>query len=150
MVWAGISIGGRTDLYVIDRGTLTGVRYRQEILNPIVRPFAGAIGDDFILMDDNARPHRAMVVYQYLERKTIVRMDWPSRSPDLNPIEHAWDLLQSAISSTIRLPYTGNNFVQALNEEWQRIPQMSLRRLIRIMLRRCLAVVQARGGHTEY
>lgn len=49
MVWADISIDGRTDLYVIDRGSLTGVRYRDAI---------GAIGDDFILMDDNARPHR--------------------------------------------------------------------------------------------
>ena len=48
MVWAGISIGGRTDLYVIDRGILTGVRYRDDILNPIVRPFVGAIGDDVI------------------------------------------------------------------------------------------------------
>ena len=37
---------------------LTGVRYRDEILHPIMRPFAGAIGDDFILIDDNARPHR--------------------------------------------------------------------------------------------
>ena len=109
-------------MYGIDRGTLTGVRYRDEILNPIVRPFAGAIGDDFILMDDNARPHRAMVVSQYLERETIVRMDWPSRPPDLNPIEHAWNLLQRAISSRIRLPNTRNELVQALDEDWQRTP----------------------------
>ena len=101
-------------------------------------------------MDDNARPHRAMVVNQYLERETIVRMDWPSRSPDLNPIEHAWDLLQRAISSRIRLFNRRNELVLALNEEWQRIPQISLRRLIRSMPRRCRADVQARGGHTEY
>ena len=58
MVRAGICSGGRTDLYVIDRDALTGVRYRDKILHPIMRPFARAIGDDFILMDDNARPHR--------------------------------------------------------------------------------------------
>ena len=42
MVWAGISIGGHTGLYmyIIDRGALTSVRYRDEILHPIVRPFA--------------------------------------------------------------------------------------------------------------
>lgn len=96
-----------------------------EILNPIVRPFVGAIGDDFILMDDNARPHRAMVVNQYLEREAIVCMDWPSQSPDLNPIKHAWDLLLRAISSRIRLHNMRNELVQALNEEWQRIPKMS-------------------------
>ncbi|GFV35825.1 nuclease HARBI1 [Trichonephila clavipes] len=44
---------------------LTGLRYRDEILDPYVRPYAAAIGNDFILMDDNARPHRARIVEDY-------------------------------------------------------------------------------------
>ena len=80
-VWAGISYDGRTDLYVIRNGALTGVRYRDETLHPIVRPYAGACGPGFIMMDDNARPHRARVVDQYLEQEGIERMDWPARSP---------------------------------------------------------------------
>ncbi len=36
---------------------MTGVRYGDEILDPYIRPYAGAIGNDFFLMDDNARPH---------------------------------------------------------------------------------------------
>ncbi|GFW71248.1 transposable element Tcb2 transposase [Trichonephila clavipes] len=67
MVWAGISLGGHTDPDVFQGGTLTGVRYQDEILDPYVRPYAGAIGNDFILMDDNARPHRAVIVEEYLE-----------------------------------------------------------------------------------
>ncbi len=35
---------GRTDLYRLDNGTLTAIRYRDEILGPIVRPYAGAVG----------------------------------------------------------------------------------------------------------
>ncbi|GFX51086.1 transposable element Tcb2 transposase [Trichonephila clavipes] len=58
----GISIDGRTDLYIIRDGPLTARRYRDEILRPIVVPYAAAIGDDFILMDDNSRPHRANLV----------------------------------------------------------------------------------------
>ncbi|GBM34870.1 Transposable element Tcb2 transposase [Araneus ventricosus] len=88
MVWAGISLGGHTDLHVFHGGTLTGVRYRDEILDTYVRPYASAIGNDFILMDDNARPHRAVVVENYLQGHGLERMEWPAESPDLNPIEH--------------------------------------------------------------
>ena len=86
MVWAGISMQGETDLHIIENGTFTAVRYVNEILHVYVRPYAGDIGADFILIDDNARPH---VTNQYLEDATIVRMDGPARSPDMNPIEHA-------------------------------------------------------------
>ena len=55
MVWAGISAQGKTDLHVIDNGTLTALRYVNEILDVYVRPYAGAVGENFILMDDNAR-----------------------------------------------------------------------------------------------
>ncbi|GFT34338.1 transposable element Tcb2 transposase [Trichonephila clavipes] len=66
LVWAGISLGGHTDLHVFHGGTVTGLRYRDETLDPYVRPYAAAIGNDFILMDDNARPHRARIVEEYL------------------------------------------------------------------------------------
>ena len=57
-----------------------GIRYRDEILDVYVRPFAGAVGDNFVLMDDNALLHRARVVNDYLEDEGIERLDWPSRS----------------------------------------------------------------------
>ena len=59
MVWAGISAQGKTDLHVIDNGTMTALRYINEILDVYVRPYTGAVGENFILMDDNARAHRA-------------------------------------------------------------------------------------------
>jgi hypothetical protein len=38
-----------------------GARYRDEIFDIYVRPYAGAVDPEFILMDDNARPHHARV-----------------------------------------------------------------------------------------
>ncbi len=84
----GICLDGRTDLVVIDGGTLTAVRYRDEVVEPVVRPFAGALGQDFVLMHDNARPHTARVAQAYLEQEGIDVMEWSARSPDLNPMEH--------------------------------------------------------------
>ena len=113
-----------------------------------VRPYAGAIGPDFILMDDNARAHRARITNRYLEQAAVVRLDWPARSPDLNPIEHAWDMLQ--ISSRQVQPATLRELREALIEEWAQLPQHKLRRLIGSMRRRCQAVINAHGHHTRY
>ncbi|GBM17162.1 Transposable element Tcb2 transposase [Araneus ventricosus] len=85
MVWAGIMLDGRTPLHVFERGTVTGVRYRDEILEPYVRLLRGAVGPEFILMADNARPHRALLIDEFLESEDIRRMDWPARSPDPQP-----------------------------------------------------------------
>ncbi len=45
---------GCTDLCRLDNGTRTAIRYRDEILAPIVRPYAGAVGPGFLLVYDNA------------------------------------------------------------------------------------------------
>ncbi len=98
MVWGGICLDGRTDLGVIDGGALTAVRYRDEVFEPVVWPFAGALGQDFVLMHDNARPHTARVVRAYIEQEGIDVMEWPARSPGLYPIEHLWNILQRHVS----------------------------------------------------
>ena len=41
--------------------------HRSDILEPIVRPFAGVIRDAFILIQDNARAQRVLVSMTFLE-----------------------------------------------------------------------------------
>ena len=78
MVWQGINVNRKTDLYAIKNGTSTALRYCKEILDQFVRPYVCSLGQDFILMDDNARPHHTHVTNAYLEHETIVHMDWPA------------------------------------------------------------------------
>ena len=240
MVWGGISLEGRTDLHVIANGTLTAVRYRDEILRAIVRPYAGAapgsslggavgpgflpvqrapgsswcralgsswcsgprvppgacpgsswcsgprvppgaaggfllvqwalgsswcmgsswcsgpwvppgaVGPGFLLVQDNARPHVARVCRQFLDDEGIDAIDWPSRSPDLNPIEHLWDVMYRCIRRRQVPPQTVQELTDALIQVWEEIPQDTIRRLIRSMPRCCRECIQARGGHTHY
>lgn len=150
VVWAGISFDGRTDLHVFMNGTVNARRYIDEILAPYVIPYAGAIGQEFVLMDDNATAHRARVVNQYLDDQGVERMDWPARSPDINPIEHAWDMLQRRISARQRKPSTRAELAAALVEEWALIPQGDIRNLICSFPTRVREVIRARGGHTRF
>lgn len=50
MIWAGISQGDHTNMYVFLGKKPTGVRYRDEIHDPYIRPYADAIGNNFILV----------------------------------------------------------------------------------------------------
>ncbi|GFS49153.1 transposable element Tcb2 transposase [Trichonephila clavipes] len=113
LVYGGISIDGRRDLYIIRDGPLTARRYRDEILRPIVVPYAAAIGDDFILMDDNSRPHRDNLVEDSLFEEGIVRMEWPACSSDMNPIEHVWNALERRVA--------GHQLPHKISKSWKEL-----------------------------
>ena len=129
---------------------MTGVRYRDEVLEPIVVPFAENAGENFIFMDDNARPHRARVVTQLLENHGIERMDWPAKSPDLNPIEHVWDMMGRSIAQLEAQPHGLQKLGVALEAAWDALAVRDVNRLINSMRQRCEAVIAARGGYTRY
>ncbi|XP_062589197.1 uncharacterized protein LOC134250868 [Saccostrea cucullata] len=70
---------------------MTGLKYRKDILHPIVRRIACTLGEDFILMDDNARPHRARI--QHIS----VRLTLPQNRRELQtalPVE--WQQIPQA------------------------------------------------------
>lgn len=92
MVWGGVTMRGRTDLHMC-HGRVTGVYYCDNIITPLVLPFALRHGAGFIYEDDNARAHHACVVLDHLQRHQIQTLPWPAMSPDLSPIEHIGDML---------------------------------------------------------
>ncbi|GFU65733.1 transposable element Tcb1 transposase [Trichonephila clavipes] len=64
----------RTDLHV-QSVTMTGHIHRDVILEQHARLFWGAMGAEFLFMDDNARPHQSNIVDECLQSEDITRMD---------------------------------------------------------------------------
>ena len=140
MVWGGISSDTRTELVIVDN-RLTAVRYIEEVLQEHVVPYSGFIGHEkFRLMHDNE---------EYLEEVGIQKLQWPARNPDLNPIEHIWDMLKRKIKSTSNPPQTLNELRSAVVSAWSSIPQVDVRNIIQTMPDRMQPVIRARGGNTQ-
>ncbi|GFX80428.1 transposable element Tcb2 transposase [Trichonephila clavipes] len=130
-------LGSRTDLHIFDAVSVNGTRYCNEILLPYVRLFRCAMGLQFLFMDDNALCQRTVAAEQLLESEDIERMDWPARSPDLNPIKHVWDFLGRRLAARTLPPVTIRELRLALQDEWAAMPQQLIDTLILSIGRRC-------------
>ncbi|GFV01820.1 transposable element Tcb2 transposase [Trichonephila clavipes] len=131
-------------------GSVNGTRYCNEVLLPYVRLFRGAMGLQFLFMDDNAPCHRTVAAEQLLESEDIEPMDWPARSPDLNLIEHVWDFLGRRLAARTLPPVTIRELRLALQDEWAAMPQQLIDTLILSMGRRCETCLAVRGDHILY
>ncbi|ENN73761.1 hypothetical protein D910_05445 [Dendroctonus ponderosae] len=124
MIWGAISIGAQTDPEFIRRGdrvhgrrSLAAVRYIEEMLAINVVPYIDFIGDEFTFMHDNARPHIARIVQDYIAEVGFWVMEWPAYSPYLNLIEHLWDELQRRIRARFYTPNSIPELTVAVEEE---------------------------------
>ena len=149
MFWGGIFYNGRTELIHVPQ-TMNAHFYLENVIRPVIYPLRQQIGHNFVLMDDNARPHRARIVQMALEEAEITRLDWPPLSPDMNPIEHVWDYLSRAINRRNNPPRNRQELILAAQEEWVNLPQETINNLIIGMHRRVGALISSRGGNTSY
>ncbi|GFS54213.1 transposable element Tc1 transposase [Trichonephila clavipes] len=122
LVWGGIMLGSRTDLHIFDAGSVNGTRYCNEILLPYVRLFRGAMGLQFLFMDDNAPCHRTVAAEQLLER----------------------------LAARTLPPVTIRELRLALQDEWAAMSQKLTDTLILSMDRRCETCLAVRGDHIPY
>ena len=79
-----------------------------------------------IFMHDNAHPHTAGVSMDCLGEEGIDAIDWPACSPDLNPIEYCWNMVDRRVRGRGHPPRTVRGPRTTLVDEWANIPQMPL------------------------
>ena len=103
-----------------------------------------------VLQDDIAPPHQARLLDTFLQQAQINRMDWPANSPDMNPMEHAWDMLGRRVCEN-HAPFANlQQLLVLLQHEWQAVPQADLANLVNSMRGRCNQCCQNRVGSTHY
>jgi len=74
-------------------------------------------------MDDNAPPHRSIRTNEYKELSGIRTLDWPARSPDLNPIENVWSWMKKVIRKPTKLGETLIKLERLQENVWAEVPQ---------------------------
>ena len=147
LVWAGISMHTKTQIVRVN-GNLNARRYQTDIITPVLLPHLRA-NRGMMVAQDNAPCHAARTTQQMLHANNVRILPWPACSPDLNPIEHIWDLLKRR-QRELPQAHTLAQLQRIIGRVWRNIAQATIQIYIGSMRRRCQAVINANGGHTKY
>lgn len=148
-VWGAIGWAGVGPLKLV-QGTLNAAAYQQQILTDIRNTcqMLAPRGRAWLFQHDNAPAHNAVSTRNFLAHNHVPKLEWPGNSPDLNPIEHLWALVQRRLPRA--LPANTNEWWIAVQNAWRAVPFKLVRRLIESMPARIAAVIEANGGTTRY
>ncbi|KAK3532871.1 hypothetical protein QTP70_001156 [Hemibagrus guttatus] len=119
-----------------------------------VHPFMETLFPDGcgLFQQDNAPCHKAEMVQEGFDdhNTQFEVLTWPPNSPDLNPIQHLWDVLDKQVRSMEARPHNLQDLKDLLLTSWCQIPQHTFRDLVESMPRWVRTVLAAKGGPTQY
>lgn len=150
MVWAGMCEKGKTGLFICDQNVNS--QYYTQILTKTLLPFAKKhYKKDFIFQHDNSSVHTSNHTKEYLAKKKIQTLDWPSKSPDLNPIENLWGNLARKLYDNGKKQFdTKEDLRKALFKTWKEIEIDECKELTDSMTTRLIKVVRKGGKQIDY
>ncbi len=144
--WGCMSAAGVGELHFID-GIMNSQMYCS-ILKEKMLPSLRALGRRALFQHDNDPKHTSKATVGFLKKNRVKVIQWPSMSPDLNPIEHLWGILKRQVEH--HSPSSIQSLKEVILEEWKKIDLAKCCQLVHSMPRRLGAVIKNHGGHTKY
>ncbi len=131
MIWAAMSSAGVGPLCFL-KSTVNAAIY-QDILEHFMLPSADKLyGDaDFIFQQDLAPAHTAKGTKSWFNDHGVTVLDWPAKSPDLNPIENIWGIVKRKMRDT--RSNNADELKATVKETWASIPPQQCHKLITSM-----------------
>lgn len=104
--------------------------------------------DNFIFQQDNDPKHTAKKSQAFFRSCRIKQLEWPPQSPDLNPLENLWAILDNRINKSGVT--NKNSYFEALQLAWENLDPQHLKNLIESIPRRLQKVIEAKGNQINY
>uniref|UniRef100_A0A8C4STV7 Transposase n=1 Tax=Erpetoichthys calabaricus TaxID=27687 RepID=A0A8C4STV7_ERPCA len=119
MLWGCFSAAGTGRLVRI-KGKMTAAMYRDILDENLLQSALDLrLGRRSIFQQDNNPKHTAKISKEWLQDNSVNVLEWPSQSPDLNPIEHLWRDLKMAVHR--RFPSNLMELERCCKEEWAKL-----------------------------
>lgn len=149
MMWCCIGYG--CVHWTAVKGTLDAVRYKEQVLDVYLVPFGRDLGGpQWQFQHDNASIHTKAQNFRSFQRDIPRLLDWPSLSPDLNPVENVWGLIVQDVYADGRQFQTVEELRRAIEVAFERLDMEVVQKLIDSMPDRVVKVIAVNGGPTGY
>ncbi len=117
LIWGCMSAAGVGELHFID-GIMNSQMYCS-ILKEKMLPSLCALGRRALFQHDNDPKHTSKATVGFLKKNRVKVIQWPSMSPDLNPIEHLRGILKRQVEH--HSPSSIHSLKEVILEEWKKI-----------------------------